>query len=284
MFSLAYVLMPFSDTPPAEAIRSSLARFQRGRRGDLPESWLAFHDETEELREEHEATLTLTELETGGVQIAGKPNGLFHIDWQKLREEMRRRGLRRWTVRLADEMSLEECFSLFAQRLERHPETGAYGRWLNPIGRWDWWDVGGPFDCRIMGEGRMTAGRSSARISSGANRGRMILANVEDALGKALGQEPVPDVDVGADRNIEFVETLLDAAQRGLDHAFPGDVVLPPGAVEDRLRWLSTWPKPEPAEGFAWLGLPPDASWTAVVTAAYARFSDHWAAGVAYHH
>ena len=55
MFSLAYVLLPVSDTPPAEAIRSSLARFQRGRRGDLPEAWLAFHDETEELREEHEA-------------------------------------------------------------------------------------------------------------------------------------------------------------------------------------------------------------------------------------
>src|SRR4051794_34900250 len=55
MFSIAYVLLPISDTPPAEAIRASLAPFQRGSRGRLPESMLTFRDEPDERREEHEA-------------------------------------------------------------------------------------------------------------------------------------------------------------------------------------------------------------------------------------
>ena len=33
MFSLAYVILPFSDIPPADAIRASLSRCQRGLRG-----------------------------------------------------------------------------------------------------------------------------------------------------------------------------------------------------------------------------------------------------------
>ncbi len=34
MFSIAYVILPVSDTPPAEAIRASMARFQCGKRAD----------------------------------------------------------------------------------------------------------------------------------------------------------------------------------------------------------------------------------------------------------
>jgi hypothetical protein len=71
MFSIAYVILPFSDTPPADAIRASLARFQRGRRGDLPESWLTFRDETEEFRQVYEAQHIFTEPDKGGCGSRG---------------------------------------------------------------------------------------------------------------------------------------------------------------------------------------------------------------------
>jgi len=59
MFALGYVILPFSATLPADAIRASLARFQRGQRGDLPESWLSFEDETEAFLEDYRAKTAL---------------------------------------------------------------------------------------------------------------------------------------------------------------------------------------------------------------------------------
>lgn len=46
MFSVAYVILPFTDAPPAKTIKASLAPFRRGGRGDLPESWPAFDEGT----------------------------------------------------------------------------------------------------------------------------------------------------------------------------------------------------------------------------------------------
>lgn len=282
MFSLAYVILPFSDTPPADAIRASLAPFQRGRRGDLPEDWLSFHDETEELREDYEAQLTFTMQGGGGMRIEG---GMLHyIDTNNVRDEMRRLGLLTWSVRFADTMDINEFYDRFGTGLERHPETGAFGRWLNPLGRWDWWDLGGRFDGRIVGERLPRTARSVAKVSSGANRGRIILANIENLLNEALGQEPFETLDVQNDQNIELVATLLERVRYNHENACPGALVLPPGALEDRLRWLDTWPDLGPHEAFAWLGLSSQAGWDAIVRAVYARFENHWAAGIAYHH
>ena len=58
MFSLVYVILPFSKQSPAEAIRASLARYQRGGRGDVPEEWLTFDDDTEHVRTLHETEFT----------------------------------------------------------------------------------------------------------------------------------------------------------------------------------------------------------------------------------
>ena len=55
MFSLAYVILPFSDIPLANATQASISRFQRGLRGDIPDEWLAFADKTDALRQAHEA-------------------------------------------------------------------------------------------------------------------------------------------------------------------------------------------------------------------------------------
>jgi len=121
MFSLAYVILPVSDTLPAEAIRASLARFQRGRRGELP-----FHDETDEIMEAHEARFEFTDNGTQGMQLGGDGD-TFHLDTGKVREEMKRRGVRHWAVRFADEMGLDEFFDRFGSRAGRDPDTGAFG-------------------------------------------------------------------------------------------------------------------------------------------------------------
>jgi hypothetical protein len=282
MFALAYVILPFSDTLPVDAIHTSLVPFQRGQRGDLPESWLSFHDETEGLREEHEARLTFTDQGDRGMQIEGGPT--WYLNTTKVRDEMRRLGLRTWSVRFADTMDINEFYDRFSKGLARHPPMGAFGRWLNPLGRWDWWDLGGRFDGCILGDQRPRTARRAAGLSSGANPGRSILANIEDRLGEAPGQEPFETLDVRTDQNIELVATLLEDARCNRENACPSSLVLPPGSFEDRLRWLDTWPDLAPQEAFAFLGVPPQASWDAIVRAVYARFEDHWAAGVAYHH
>ena len=282
MFALAYVILPFSDTLPTDAIRASLAPCQRGQRGDLPEGWLSFHDETEALLEDYEAQLTITTQGNGGMRIEGGPT--WYVSTKKVLDEMRRRGLQSWSVRFADTMDIDEFYDRFSEGLDRHPNTGAFGRWLNPLGRWDWWDLGGRFDGCIIGDRRPRTARSVAKVSSGANPGRIVLANIEDRLAEALGQEPFETLDVQTDQNIELVATLLEDARSNRDNACPSSLVLPPGALEDRLRWLDTWPDLRPQEAFAWLNLSSQRGWDAIVRAVYARFEDHWAAGVAYHH
>ena len=284
MFSLAYAILPFSDVPPADAIRASLSRFQRGLRGDMPDEWLAFADETSALRQAHETRFTFTDKGKHGFQVEGGHAAFWHVDTDKVRNAMRQRGQESWTVRFADLMDLGTFFGHYGRDLERHPTTGAYGRWRNPLGRWDWWDLGGRFDGRILGERSRDAGRRTAVISSGNNPGRTVLANLEDVLRDALDQPPAATIDVRSDRSIELASTLLADAKAGRDQAYPGALVLPPGVVTDHSRWLDTWPEPGPLRAFNWLGLETDATWAAVVEAAYARFHDHWVAGVAYHH
>ena len=282
MFSSVYVILPVSNLAPAKAIRTSLAPFQRGGKGDVPDDWLAFHDETEELRAAYRAEFVFTREEGRGTRIQGEP--YWHLDIGAINAEMVRRGLHRWQMRFADvEPDLDAFVKAYVRDLERHSATGGYGRWLNPLGRWDWWDLGGRFDGHILGERRKPGVRRTGIISSGQSIGRTVLANVTDVLAEKLGSEPPEDVVVEADANIEMVSRLAEDAQAGLASAFPGAILLPPGTVEDRLRWLQTWPKIDPKGTLAWLGLPDDANWESVVVAVYRRFPEHWAAGVAYH-
>ena len=284
MFSLAYVILPFSDTPPADAIRASLARYQRGLRGDIPDEWLAFADETDALRQAHETRFTFTDKGKHGLQVEGGHEVFWHVDTGKVRDEMRQRGQESWSVRFADFMGLDAFFDRYGRDLERHPASGAYGRWRNPLGRWDWWDLGGRFDGRILGERSRGEGRRTAAISSGSNPGRAILANVESALRDALDQPSAATVEVRSDRNIELASTLLADARAGRGQACPGALVLPPGVVTDHSRWLDTWPQLGPVRALGWLGLEANATWEMAVEAAYGRCHDHWVAGVAYHH
>lgn len=151
----------------------------------------------------------------------------FHLDTGKVRDEMKMRGLRRWSVRFAAEMDLATFSDRFGFRVERDSDTGAYGRWLNPLGQWDWWDLGGRFDGWIVGDKQIRDGRRVAEVSSGPSRGRSILANVENVISDALGQVPAPLLEVSNDRNIELVASLLADAREGRENAFPATVVLP---------------------------------------------------------
>jgi len=282
VFSVVYVILPIAKHSPAEAIRASLAPFQRGTRRDLPDGCLAFHDETDDVDRLHQAEFVFIEETSGGVRVQG--GDAWHLNIEAVRAEMRSRGARHWAVRFEDvEPDLGRFFDRFVSGLERDPATGRFGRWLNPFGRWDWWDLGGRFDGRMLGE-RQRQSRTVSAVSSGPTTGRAILGNLHEALDRALGAQPAPALEVRTDDNVEMVSRLLEDARAGLEHAFPGAVLLPPGAVADPMRWIDSWPRVGPAEALAWLGLPAEMSWNPVVAAAYSRFADHWAACVAYHH
>jgi hypothetical protein len=145
----------------------------------VPDARLTFHDETEHVRALHTASWTFTDQGRDGLRIEGSEH--WQLDIRAIKAEMAQRGLRRWTVRLSEtKPDLATFFDRYVEGLERHPVTGGFGRWLNPLGRWDWWDLGGRFDGRITGEHRRH-GRAASRITSGPNRGRDVLGNLEAA-------------------------------------------------------------------------------------------------------
>ena len=193
MFGLAYVILPFTDRSPAEAITQSLARFQRGRQGDLPEEWLRFHDDTADLRTAYETPHTFT------CENALRRDG--GSDWLlstvAIMTAMKERGRDVWTVCFAD---IEPDFAAFVERYcafscERHPVTGGFGRWLNDLGQWDWWELGGCFNGAITGHERGN-GIPRTAISSGYSEGRQAFEMLAGALADACGDEPPDEIDI----------------------------------------------------------------------------------------
>jgi hypothetical protein len=138
MFSITYLILPFAESAPADAIRESLAPFQQGGRGDdIPQDWLAFHDETNWLREIHETSFIFTDQGKYGLQVEGG-GGLWGVNVKQVRDDMQRRGLQTWHVRFADTMELDVFFERYNDRMERGPMPGTYGIWRNPLRRWNW--------------------------------------------------------------------------------------------------------------------------------------------------
>jgi hypothetical protein len=281
MFSVAYVVLPFSSCNPADAIANSLARFERSSRGDIPEDWLQFHDETSRIREAHRAQYIFTRT-PNGLQTEG--GDTWDLSMEAISSEMDRRGLERWRVCFSQvEPDLGRFADRFARELDRHPVTGGFGRWLNPLGRWDWWDVGGRFDGRICG-GQKPGRQNISAISSGHNTGRVVLENLKNALARDLGQDPTYELDLQTRDNAELVSKLLIDVRADRPHAFPGVVVLPPGLCDDSERWLASPPAAVPVGARSLLKLADKADWRQAVEATYGCFQDHWAAGVAFHY
>ena len=176
---------------------------------------------------------------------------------------------------------IEPDFDAFVRRFtdfaRRDPATSRYGRWLNPIGYWDWWELGGRFNGAITGD-RRPAGADQA-ICSGQNSGRAILGNVANALGGRAARE-----EAEIEANVELVESLKLAADRNDDYWLPTALVLPMGCCADEDRWVDRvgWHEIRPGTR-ACLSVSADADFLHLVRAAYERFSELAAAGVAYH-
>jgi hypothetical protein len=103
----------------------------------------------------------------------------------------------------------------------------------------------------------------------------MVMENLAGALGASRNDETAE-----IELNVELVETLCAARRRRL----PTAIVLPVGACANKDRWFDhvEWHSISPGTR-EYLRAPADADFKVLVRAAYERFSDHAAAGVAYH-
>ena len=231
------------------------------------------------LKRLHVEAITLKSGHDGGVTVVGGSAMAGDLDFDALGAFLRSTGAPRWSGRLADvEPDLDTFARRFTRWKQRDPVARGYGQWLNPLGRWDWWELGGRFDGVVSGQRRAGAG-SESMISSGPSRGRDLIGGVL----RALGAKP-SEVEAEISANVDLVSALLDAARRGNEHASPTAVVVPAGFCADEFRWFDAlgW-RPIPSETKALLSAPNDATFDEVATAAWERFSDMAVAGVAYH-
>lgn len=55
-----------------------MALFERGGRGDVPDNWLTFHDETDHVKDLHATPFVFTKEEGGGTRIEGTTD-VYHL-------------------------------------------------------------------------------------------------------------------------------------------------------------------------------------------------------------
>jgi len=271
MFGLAYVFIPRTFSSLQSELDRALAAFKRGGDDDFPRDKLAFDDVTDVLERLHRSRIC---CKPNGSATGLDHHGSYFLSLLKLNEHLRACRLDRFEGTLAEiEPDFDAFVRRFTERAQRDPATGRYGRWLNPLGQWDWWDLGGRFNGAITGE-RRPAGATQT-ISSGPSTGRRVMENLAGALGASRNDEAAE-----IEMNVELVETLhADRARRR-----PTAIVLPIGSCADQDRWFDhvEWHDISPGTR-AFLGAPADADFKALARAAYERFSDYAAAGVAYH-
>jgi hypothetical protein len=277
MYGLAYVLIPTQFASLQVELDRALAPFMRGGEEEFPREKLTFEDATDGLARLHRARFRYNP--DGWFSLLdGDAGASFDLSLTNLKEHLAACFLDRFEGTFAE---IEPDFDAFVRRFTRFdapdPRTQRYGHWLNPIGYWDWWELGGRFNGVITGERRPAAAEQA--ISSGPSRGRMVMGNLGAALGAS---EEGRQAEIEA--NVELVETLKAAADRNERHSKPTAVVLPIGSCADTDRWFDNidWHETRPGTR-NFLGVPPDADYRALVRAAYERFHRDAAAGVAYH-
>jgi hypothetical protein len=278
MYGIAYVIIPTEFASLQAVLDEALAPFRRGGPDEFPRDKLAFDDVTDEIRKLQREAIEL-KWEDGRVVLQSKDMLVGAWDFDGLTEFLRSTEAPTWSGRLAD---IDPDLDAFARRFttwkQRDADAGGYGEWLNPMGRWDWWELGGRFDGLVSGEKRAGAGAESM-ISSGPNKGRDLIGGVMRAL---TGSTPEVEAEIAA--NVDLVSALLEAATRGEEHAYPTAVVLPVDVCQPAFRWFDAldW-RPIPPETKALLSVPDDATFTKTAMAAWERFSDMAVAGIAYH-
>jgi hypothetical protein len=275
MYGLAYVLLPRKFTSLQAELDRTLASFKRGGEKEFPREKLAFDDATESLTRLHHATVTFNA--DGSLSLRdGDPTSSYELCLSRLAEHLAACRLDTFEGKLAEiEPDFDRFVRSFTDYRQRDPQTGRYGRWLNPIGYWDWWELGGRFSGVITGE-RRPAGAEQG-ISSGPSAGRAMLGRVVEALGGRTRDE-----EAAIEANVELVETLKRAEEQHT--GLPTAIVLPPGCCPDADRWFDdlSWHEIRPGTR-ALLGASADAGFQQLAQAAYERFTGLAAAGVAYH-
>jgi hypothetical protein len=279
MYALAYVLLPPNHGALQMELDRALAAFERGGPDELPSYMLTFHDETDELVELHHTQFQY-ELISGQLK-ATLPDTewgwSFHLRSDRLKAHMIACNLDRFTGTFAElEPDLDAFARNFTKLGTRDAKTGKFGQWLNPLGAWDWWELGGRFNGIITGQQR--SGGDHQHISSGQSAGRTMIGNLAQVLGTEM-QSAEAEIEL----NVELVETLRSVL--GTDEPLlPSAVVLPLGAGPDAGRWIDDigW-RPLKAESRAILGVSSDANYSDIVRTIYDRFPGHTAAAIAYH-
>jgi hypothetical protein len=279
VYAVAYVIIPTEFASLQAILDETLAPFQRGGPSAFPRHKLTFDDMTEDLRRLHRLPIRLNS-NGQGVGIVSTDTALaVHIDFDAIRPLLESMGISSWEGRLADiELDLDAFARRFTKLKHRDPEAGGYGQWLNPLGRWDWWELGGRFDGAVSGHPRSGTG-NTCMISSAPSKGRDLIGGIA----RALGGKP-SEIEAEIEANIDLVSALLEAARRDEAHAFPTAVVLPTFACADGFRWFDAlgW-RPISIETKALLSVPDDASFRETTIAAYERFHSMAVAGLAYH-
>src|SRR5579871_236050 len=277
MYGLAYVLIPSGFASLQSQLDQTLARFRRGGDDAFSRAQLALVDATDGLRRLHCTKFRYSS--DGSVRwLDSDAASSFDLRLTKLSEHMAACRLSEFEGTFAE---LEPDFDAFVRRFtdfdQPDPDTSRYGGWLNPVGYWDWWELGGRFNGAITGDRRPAS--AAQIISSRPSRGRAILGNVAAALGGRAARDET-EIEV----NVELVASLKLAADRNEDRLPPTAMVLPIGCCADEDRWFDRveWHEVRPGTR-AFLGVTADADFPRLVRAAYERFADWAVAGVAYH-
>lgn len=147
-------------------IEKQLAPFQENNMGDCPKEYLAFHDKTEELKEDFETDTTLGVRGPRGGTYSGYDKRFKNPRWSMTYtrgepnepEYVYPEG---YTV--VEEMPVKELYGTLDEYATKYhgykkdPDTGLYGYWENPNAKWDWFVVGGRYAGRlVMKDGHVT--------------------------------------------------------------------------------------------------------------------------------
>ncbi len=210
MYGLAHVLVPRAFTSLQSELDRTLAPFKRGGEDAFPRDKLAFDDATDRLARLHRAKFRLN-IDGSLTWLDGDATPSLDLRLTRLAEHLAACRLDTFEGMFAE---IEPDFDAFVRRFtdyqRRAPETGRYGRWLNPIGYWDWWELGGRFN-GVITDDRRPAGAEQV-ISSGPSSGRAMLGNIVEAFGTRPRQD-----EAAIEANVELVETLKLAGDRDRD-------------------------------------------------------------------